>query len=251
MYLFYIDESGEPYGWNNQDNFILAGVAVHEGQIRNLSLQLDDVQRAFFPDINVPLEFHADDIHGGRNRFRKMDADARTAYLDQAYDVLTRASFPGLVTFITAIHITAVTEPSQAFRMCLEDICVRFNAFLIREFKAGFPNKGMMIFDKSGRETRVMELMADFGRYGTTHGSTHGFLGNIVDVPYFADSHRTRMLQLADLVAYAAYQYFNRNNDVYLNKVWPRMDRVSPEGAMVGFKHIVGSHHWCSCRAGH
>jgi len=30
MYLFYIDESGNPNGWDTQDNFILGGVAVHE-----------------------------------------------------------------------------------------------------------------------------------------------------------------------------------------------------------------------------
>lgn len=251
MYLFYLDESGDPYAWSDQDNFILAGVAVHEGQVRNLSERLEDVQSSFFPSIQVPLEFHTCDIHSGSKRFRRMSEENRLAYLDQAYDVVESAPFPALVAFVTAIHITAVTDPTQALRACLEDISVRFNLFLIREFKAGYPNKGLMIIDKSGRDKQLLELMAGFRRSGTNLGSTHGYLGNIVDVPHFADSSCTRMLQLADLVAYSAHRYLNRGDDRYLNKVWSRIDTIGPGGAMVGFKHIVGSSHRCSCRAGH
>ena len=32
MYVVYLDESGDPNGWNNnQNHFILGGMAVHEG----------------------------------------------------------------------------------------------------------------------------------------------------------------------------------------------------------------------------
>ena len=53
MYILYIDESGDSYYWNEQNHFVLAGVAVHEGQVRNITSKLDEIQNKFFPDINI------------------------------------------------------------------------------------------------------------------------------------------------------------------------------------------------------
>ena len=247
MYLFYVDESGVTRGWNNQDNFILAGIAVHEGQVRRLSEKLDDVQRQFFPSIQIPIEIHAGHIYHRKGRFKNMSLDQRDALLDAAYSVIANAGFPNLIGFVTAIHVSAVQTPAQAFSDCLEDLCERFNTFLVRQFNAGFKDKGMLIMDRSGREQQVRDLMADFAY----HGTRHGYLGNIVDVPYFGDSSHTRMLQLADLLTFAANRYFNQDHDTYLLKVLPRIDRRSRQGPMVGLKHITGSGYHCSCIALH
>lgn len=60
MYVIYLDESGDPNGWNNnQDHFILGGLAIHEDWISRLGTALDDIQAAFFPDISIPLKLHA------------------------------------------------------------------------------------------------------------------------------------------------------------------------------------------------
>ena len=247
MYLFYLDESGDPGSWDQNDNFILAAVAIHEGQVRLLSERLDAVQHKFFPSIQVPIELHAQHVHAGKGRFRQMLPADRTALLESAYDVIADAGFPNLIAFATAIHVSAVTSASQALRECLEDICQRFNTFLVRQFNAGYKDKGLLIMDSSGREARVRELMAEFERDGTQRG----YLGNIMDVPYFADSGHTRMLQLADLLAFAAGRYFNANDRTYLDKVLGRIDRRSRRGEIVGLKHIVAHDHPCACIARH
>jgi len=248
MYLFYVDESGDVSRWQDQDNFVLAGVAVHEGQVRILSEALNQVQRQFFPDIHVPLEFHAQHIRSGKGRFRAMPYEQRAALLDAAYDVIASARFPNLIAFVSAIHVSAVQSSAQALETCLEDICGCFNLFLFRKFKAGYKDKGLMIMDRSGRDRRVRELMSDFEH----HGTRLGYLGNIVDVPYFAESSRTRMLQLADLLAYAAGRYFNSNDNTYIEKVFPRFDGVCQGGDLLGLRHIVGRPYWCNdCIAVH
>jgi len=247
MYLFYVDESGVLRGWTEQDNYILAGVAIHEGQVRHFSQALDDIQESYFPTISVPMELHAQHIAKGKGRFRKLTKEERAALLDAAYSVFENAYFPNLICFVTAIHLSAVGTPQQAFRNCLEDIAQRFNTFLVRQFKAGHPDKGLLIMDRSGRDQQVRDLLAEFSR----HGTSHGYLGNIVDVPYFASSSSTRMLQLADLLAYAGHRYFNHNDLTYLNRVIGRIDRRSPKGDRVGLKHIIGKSHNCSCIALH
>jgi hypothetical protein len=62
-----------------------------------------------------------------------MLAADRTALLDAAYDVIAGSGFPNLIAFITATHVSAVTSPAQALRACLEDICERFNSFLVHQ----------------------------------------------------------------------------------------------------------------------
>lgn len=247
MYLFYLDESGDPDRWTDQDNFILAGVAVHEGQVRGLSEEIEKIQQRFLPGISVPIEVHADHIRSGKGRFRQMPPDHRIALLDSAYRVIGDAHFPNLIAFISAIHVSAVTTPAQALTDCLEDICQRFNTFLVRQFSAGYRDKGLLIMDRSGRDARVRELMGQFDREGTRRG----YLGNIVDVPYFADSSHTRMLQLADLLAFAGGRYFNRNDPTYLDAVLSRIDTQYRNGPRVGLRHIVGRGFLCSCIAGH
>lgn len=248
MYLFYLDESGDLDAWKDCDNFILAGVAVHEGQVRRLSQGLDCIQRKFFSSIAVPIELHAQHVHSGKGRFRTMLREQREELRAEVYNVIARAGFPNLIAFATAVHITAVTTgSSQALRDCLEDICQRFNTFLVRQFNAGHKDKGLLIMDTSGRESKVREIMAEFEKGGTRQGH----LGNIVDVPYFADSHHTRMLQTADFVAFAANRYFNHNDDRYLRWIADRFDRLSPNGPRVGLKHIVGRDVSCTCVALH
>ncbi len=44
MHILYLDESGGPYSWNVQKNFVLGGVAIHEGQIYNLTKAMNDLQ---------------------------------------------------------------------------------------------------------------------------------------------------------------------------------------------------------------
>lgn len=247
MFLFYVDESGTPGGWNDQDNFVLGGVAVHEGQVWHLSEELVRIQQQFFPDIQVPLEFHASHIYNGKGRFRVMGPGQRMALLDAAYDVISNAGFPNLVAFVTAIHVSAVESDNQALGDCLEDLCDCFNAFLVRGHKRGRTNKGLLIMDRSGREKAVRQLMYEFKCQGTRRG----YLGNIVDVPYFADSSHTRMLQLADLVAFAGGRYFNRNDSTYLDKILSQVARYSSRGKIVGLKHITRRDHQCNCIALH
>ena len=54
MYLFYLDESGTPNGWNRQKHYVLGGVAVFEGQISRISSALDALQAKHFPNIRIP-----------------------------------------------------------------------------------------------------------------------------------------------------------------------------------------------------
>ena len=246
MYVIYLDESGDQKGWNNQDHFIIGGLAIHEGQIRHLSKVLDDVQAQFFPNISVPLKFHATDINSGRSRFRSISKDTRMMILESIYDEIAKVTYPNAVLFATSMHITAVSNPEQALRDTFQDIAQRINTFLTRLYRQRNPQKGLLIIDRSqSTENRYRTFVSDF----QSHGTEYGYLGNLVDIPYFSQSSDTRLLQLADFCAYAVFRYYERNDDQFLNRILPRFDRRSPGHGPDGLKHIIRSASHCQCVA--
>ena len=247
MYIVYLDESGDPNGWNsNQDHFVIGGIAVHEGQIRRLSARLDQIQSEFFPEISLPLKFHATDINTGHDRFRDLTDVNRQRMLGAVYRVMANERYPHVVLFATAIHITAVDSPEQALRDTFEDITQRINTFLVRLHKSGNPQKALLIIDRSqSTEGRYRTLISDFRASGTSYG----YLGNIVDIPYFSQSSETRLLQLADFVAYAVFRYFERNDSQFLDQILTRFDGRSRESERDGLKHIIQTSEACSCVA--
>ena len=247
MYIVYLDESGSPNGWhNNQDHFVIGGIAIHESWIQPISESLDEIQAMFFPDISIPVKFHATDINSGVGRFRReLPKSQLQQLLNAVYDVITGFEYPNATLFATAIHISAVTSADQALRDTFEDVVQTFNSFLASLNEEGNPQKGMLIIDGNpSTEAKYRALISDFRRMGTQYG----YLGNIVDIPYFSQSEDTRLLQLADFCAYAVFRYYERGDDRFLNKIIHRFDRRSRDFAGVdGLKHIT--QRACDCVA--
>lgn len=235
MYFLYLDESGVPNGWQDQNHFILGGVAVHEGQVAGLANKLDDIQESYFGSLQIPIEFHAGDMKSGNGRWRKIQEETRERMLNEVYDVIGSAAFPTLVAFATALHISkAIDSETENIRATFEDVCLRFNTFLMRQHKWGNPNKGLLIIDDAHRK-HYKDLINTFRRDGVK-GT---YIGNIVDIPYFSASQETRMLQLVDFCSYAVYRYYEKDDSTYLNKILSRFDRRDKFHPADGLKHMT------------
>lgn len=234
MYFLYLDESGDPYSWDKYDTFVLGGVAVFEGEINKLSSSVDEIQERFFPGIQVPLNFHASEIHNGKGRFRKMFRELRAQLMQDTYNVIADVNWPGLVPFAAAIDISWAGPGKDACATAFEEICRMFNGFLMRQYRLGFPTKGLLILDPSGRETRYRECLADY----RTHGTSWGYIGNIVDIPFFVHSKETRLIQLADFCAYAVFLHYERDEHEFFDIIHPRFERKE-DGTVYGLSHIT------------
>lgn len=247
MYIVYLDESGVPNGWNNnQDHFVLGGIAVHEGQIWRISEALNKIQSKFFPDISTPIKFHATDINSGKpTPFRELPKNQRQDLLQDVYNLISGIEYPKAVLFATAMHRTAVRNSDQVLRDTFEDVVQRVNTFLVRLNNAGNPQKGLLIIDRAtSTECKYRTLITEFRNAGTQYG----YLGNIVDIPYFSQSSDTRLLQIADFCAYAVFRYYVREDHRFLDKILHRFDKRSVDSSRIdGLKHIIS--HDCSCRA--
>lgn len=246
MYILYLDESGDPDALGRtQNHFVLGGAAVFEGEIFTITRKVEDTQQALFPTIRIPLEFHAQHIYKGKDRWRTESEEKRLNTMDAIYGIIAEQRFPNLVLFATAVHVTWPSTAQQVLDDAFHDVCQRFNTFLVRQFNAGYPTKGLIVVDKSGsgRERRYRELQMSF----QTQGMKRGYLGNVVDIPYFAESHHTRMMQLADFCAYAVFLHYEAGDSRYFRTILPRFDRKNPGSSPDGLKHLIREH--CSCEA--
>jgi hypothetical protein len=169
--------------------------------------------------------------------------------LSELYNLIAKESFPQLVAFSTTIDISAVKTPTQALGDTFEDICQRFNTFLVRGFGKGVKNKGLLIIDRSSySEPLYRDLISRFRSAGTRYGYLH----NIVDAPLFTESHYTRFMQLADWVAWATFRYHESKDATYLTQIFPKFDKSSPRSTPPdGFKHIYARSPACTCLARH
>ena len=162
--------------------------------------------------------------------------------LSDLYGLLAKEQFPQLVAFATTIDVSAVKTPTQALGDTFEDICQRFNSFLVGGFEKGIENKGLIIIDRSSySEHLYRDLISRFRSTGTGDGYLH----NIVDTPLFTESHHTRFMQLADLVSWAAFRYHESRDSTYLNQILPQFDQHG------GLKHIFSRSPACGCFARH
>ena len=88
-----------------------------------------------------------------------------------------------------------------------------------------------MILDRSRQEKRLQALLNTYQR----EGGRFGRLVNFADVPFFADSTASRLIQLADLIAWAVFRRYERGDSRYFDRIIGQFD--SEEGRIHGLSH--------------
>lgn len=236
MYLFYVDESGNPDGAEDK-YFVLGGIAVEEQRPYWLSEEVNKIEQKFFP-AGAKVEFHAQTITAHADEpWHSISDKSRTAILEALCNTITHSG-PKVTLFTVAVERASNKEPVlRAF----EEICNRFDLFLKRLHAQGDTQRGLIIFDESRYEIMLQTLLAHYRETGTRFGKVKNF----ADVPFFADSKSTRMLQLADLVAYAIYRRYERSQTWLYDKLIGKFD--VEDGIIHGLLHLHRDHLSCAC----
>jgi|SRR5579859_1042400 len=233
MYLLYLDESGNPDGSEDR-YFVLGGLAIFERKPYFLNELVNKVEADFFPGASV--EFHAQAIMAhAEEPWKSLPSVKRMQIMDRLCQIL---SDQDITLFAVAIERSTTNEPvARAF----EEVCSRFDIFLRRKHAQGETQRGLIIFDKSRYESRLQTLLTEYRSSGTQYGRVKNF----ADVPFFADSKSTRLLQLADLVAYSVFRRYERSDTRWLDKIIARFD--SQDGVIHGLVHWTSNYSTCPC----
>lgn len=239
MYILYVDDAGS-VGNHMEKHFVLGGVALFERHVEHLDRALGQVaQDTGLPDPET-LEFHGNQLLPGSKRWRAIRSpEARREVLRRALGV-TEALRGRWALFGVVVHKAAVS-PRDPIDFAFEQLCSRFDQFLARQRQGGQAQRGLMILDRSTRETRLQDMAATFRR----DGHRWGRLRHIVDVPFFVDSRATRAIQYADLVTYALWRRFEQGDGEFLDLIRAGFD--SEGGVVHGLLHARYADARCDC----
>ena len=229
MHLLYVDDSGHPSD-PNQDWFVLAGVSVFERQGYWLAEGLEAIAERFNPGDSSSVELHAAAMRNGKDWRSISPADRITAIHDALRWLAT--SHQSNRIFAVAVRKGSVTNRDPV-EYAFEQLASRFDHYLRRLHLQGDTQRGLMIFDKKDGERRIQQLASEFRRIG----HSWGVLSNMAEVPVFMDSKASRMLQLADLVAYAVYRNYQNGDDSFYSFIEGRLD--CSDGTVHGL-HVTG-----------
>ena len=245
MYLVYLDESTSEDG----DYFVVGGLAVHEQEAPGLAQAVDRIADEL-PAPVAGAEIHASPIRGGRGVWRSLPFGRRMQLFHEIADLLSVDRGVHIqrppVLFATAIHCPSFPH-LDPYDRAYEEFFGRCNGFLGRLTSAGDPHRCIAISDKSRMEERLQRLMSAWRTTGATSGARIGPMRAYAEVPLFVDSTASRLVQLADFVAYWVFRAYERNDSSLLDILLPAFDQS--DGVRHGLVHLTGGYRECDCPA--
>lgn len=201
MYLLYADESGSVTD-ANQQYFVLAGFCVFERQGYWIAEELDKIAARFNQADPSSVELHGNHLNSGKGQWRQFPKAERAQAIEDSLRVFL-ASHSSNRLFAIVVN-KAKVSPVDPVEFAFEQLASRFDHYLKRLHKAGDSQRGVILFDKSTYETTLQSLATDY----RTIGHKWGLLRNFSEVPLFLDSRASRLIQLADLIAYVTFRYY-------------------------------------------
>jgi len=239
MYILYVDDAGS-VGNPEERHYILGGVGLFERQIWHLEQALESVAIGTALPEPESLEFHGNEILAGRRRWRALgNRERRAGVIVEALECLARLR--GRAVLFGIVVNKAAVSPRDPIEFAFEQLCSRFDHFLARTRRDGQAQRGLIVVDRSTRETRLQSLVTEFRR----SGHSWGVLRNVVDVPFFVDSKATRAIQFADLVSYALWRRFEKQDDRFFRIVRHKFDQSG--GVVHGLLHERYADSQCDC----
>ncbi len=242
MYLLYLDGSGSVRN-PNERYFILAGISVFERQIYHLISEADQYAASLGVGPGRDVELHASVMAAGRKApWKGSIRRKRLEFIEGGLDLLKNAHW-SVRTFAVAVD-KQVVSPNDPVERAFEEICNRFNLYLTRlHNREGSQPRGLIVMDKSHYEETLQGLARRFREQGTRWGN----LRNLAEVPLFVDSAASRLIQIADLLAWAVWRRYEQMDARYFDRIAHRFD--SEGGVIHGLFHFKPAGEPCQCPA--
>jgi len=153
-------------------------------------------------------------------------------------------SYDSAVAFACAIHKRSYLNDDPV-ELAFEDLCSRFDIYLSTLRNTGDRQRGLIILDESSQETTLQQIARDFRTKRTRWG---GSIRNLADIPLFVDSKASRLIQVADHVAYATFRRYQSADTKYFDLISQKFFR-GDDGIIHGLAHKQTIDPNCMCIA--
>ncbi len=237
MYLLYVDESGDSAG----TYFVAAGALVHEQDAFRLASRLDTAMSRLGPEW-LSREVHAQLLRTGKGPWRRLAREERVAFQARIPSLLTRPIADGRSVVLFAVAIEQPAFPAiDPVERAYEELFLRVDSYLGRLHASGDSHRCVVISDETHLEKRLQLLMQ---AWRTTTGRVRR-LSAFAEVPLFADSSASRLLQFADFVAHWTYRRYEAEDASVFDLLASRFDQA--DGVVHGLAHLTAGRAVCPC----
>lgn len=211
MYLLYTDESGSIDDPNGQF-FVLAGCALFERQTHWVDSKLESIAERFNRKfVTGKCELHGSPMFGGSDGWKQVaTVPERVQAVCDALNLLDH-EHGRIFVFVSVIEKALFQKKSDIIPTAFKDVAFAFDTYLKNIYYKNHSQnqRGIVIFDNSTSEKMIQDLSYTYKHIGKDNEK----LRNFAEVPMFIDSKASRIIQLADLVAYWIYRYYQHNDN--------------------------------------
>ncbi len=196
---------------------VLAGFATFSNNTYWIKKEIDRIMLKYTG--RADLELHASPIRTGKGFWRSYPQAVRSAILEDVLHLINDNYSQRFVLF-GAVMNNKIPNVSETL---FAQITSRFSMYLNRNNKkCGKYEKGLAIFDKSKKEDKYQNLSMD---YQTLGNQWNYVLKTFAEVPVFLNSEMSRSIQVADLIAYSLFRYYEHNDDSYYSIIQNCFDK--------------------------
>ncbi len=218
---------------------------MFERGLYHLIKAADDLVASFGLGDPNEIELHGSPMYSGRSGVWHTirNRSDRENMIIQALSLLAsqRAS---VRLFAVAVDRVAVA-PRNPVELAFEEICNRFNLHVARWNDKNPKNtqRGLIVMDESRHEQPLQGLARQY----RVQGGRWGVFRNLAEVPLFVDSRASRLVQLADLVAFATWRKYEYQDGRFFDRLVPSFDAQG--GIIHGLFHYREAATDCYCVA--
>lgn len=237
VYLLFLDESGTHGG---SPVFIVGGIALHEEDTRHLQGKLESflTRKLSTPPLSLSalkFELHATDIKNRAKEWAVVPPTTAHEVMHGTYAtiinfVASDATLP-VALFGAVIEKRKVPDRRERERLAYELVLNKFDAMLGRlsRLPGASHQNGLVIHDQrvvhgGARAWTDERAIQEWTRDWREAAGKVGRLRHFADVPLFADSQASRLIQAADFVSYALWRHYGGNDGSFLSKVLASFD---------------------------
>lgn len=192
---------------------------------------MTEIAKRFNPLDPQSIEFHAQPMRSGTDGWHAFEPADR---VQATVDILELLSDTRLRLRVFAAVIEKSLVKSDLVSHAFEQVACAFDDMLALRYQVhGEKQRGLVIFDESDQERAIQAFSHSLKHIGHAKGK----LRNFAEVPLFIDSKASRMIQMADMVAYWIYRRYQAKD--------PRgFDLISPyffhsNGEQIGLYELV------------
>ena len=214
MYLLYLDESGHSHD-PNSEFFVLAGFSVFERQTHWLDAAIEPIAKRFNSINSSDIEFHGSPMRTGKDGWHGIPPSDRVQAVVDILSLLSNSQLK--VKVFASVIEKSLLAPDIILSQSFENVVTQFDNYLATLYLRKNPQRGLVILDKTSYERKLQALSHFFKHQGHANGK----LRNLAEVPLFLDSKASRLIQMADLIAYWIFRYYQSSDDRGFNLIKP------------------------------